>query len=70
MGGSISDYDSEDDDDELDNSLKMTEEELKLNPVMKKSKKVSENFFFESIPKTALPSPKICPKCCSYFTKI
>jgi len=45
MGGSISDYDSEDDDDELDNSLKMTEEELKLNPVMKKSKKVTKNFF-------------------------
>ncbi len=45
IGGSISDYDSEDDDDELDNSLKMTEEELKLNPVMKKSKKVTKNFF-------------------------
>lgn len=49
IGGSISDYDSEDDDDELDTSLKMTEEELKLNPVMKKSKKNSlENMMMTS----------------------
>lgn len=51
---SMSDFksDDDDDDDDLNDSKKFSDNEMKLNPVLKKSKKVetlTNNFFYKKL---------------------